>query len=130
MASGNDDIDADVLQADGGTRTAAITGGKLALSDAVTFLLHENKITENPIKEWLAAVSVGKKNGALITDLCYEEDSTADLDMNVVMTESGEFIEIQGTAEKFSFSLNFIVTFSSDPTLVPSIDCKSLGLGR
>ena len=97
-------IDADVIQADGGTRTAAITGGMLALSDAIEKLLKEGIIKQNPIKEWLAAVSVGKKEGQLITDLCYEEDSTADLDMNVVMTESGKIVEIQGTAEKETFT--------------------------
>ena len=97
-------IDADVIQADGGTRTAAITGGMIALADAVDTLLKEGVITENPIKEWLAAVSVGKKDGELITDLCYEEDSSADLDMNVVMTESGKIVEIQGTAEQETFS--------------------------
>ena len=97
-------IDTDVIQADGGTRTAAITGGMLALSDAIEFLLKENKIAQNPIKEWIAAVSVGKHNGNLITDLCYEEDSNADLDMNVIMTESGKIVEIQGTAERETFS--------------------------
>ncbi|MBH37489.1 ribonuclease PH [bacterium] len=110
-------IDADVIQADGGTRTAAITGGMLALSDAVDYLLKENKITENPIKEWIAAVSVGSQNGQLITDLCYVEDSDADLDMNVVMTESGNLIEIQGTAEKEAFSredLNALLDMSTE----------------
>ncbi|MDC0036865.1 ribonuclease PH [bacterium] len=97
-------IDADVIQADGGTRTAAITGGMIALSDAIEMLLKEGTLKKNPIKEWLAAVSVGKKEGQLITDLCYEEDSEADLDMNVVMTESGKIVEIQGTAEKETFT--------------------------
>ena len=110
-------IDADVLQADGGTRTASITAGMVALSDAIDFLLKENKITQNPIKEWIAAVSVGSQEGRLITDLCYVEDSNADLDMNVVMTESGNIIEIQGTAEKKSFSrddLNQLLDMSTD----------------
>ncbi len=110
-------IDTDVIQADGGTRTASITGGMLALSDAVDYLLKENKITENPIKEWIAAVSVGAQNGQLITDLCYVEDSDADLDMNVVMTESGKLIEIQGTAEKEAFSrddLNALLDMSTE----------------
>tara|TARA_B100000427_G_scaffold86590_1_gene71137 strand:+ start:395 stop:1117 length:723 start_codon:yes stop_codon:yes gene_type:complete len=110
-------IDADVLQADGGTRTASITAGMVALSDAIDFLLKENKIIQNPIKEWIAAVSVGSQEGRLITDLCYVEDSNADLDMNVVMTESGNIIEIQGTAEKKSFSrddLNQLLDMSTD----------------
>ena len=110
-------IDTDVIQADGGTRTASITGGMLALSDAVDYLLKENKITKNPIKEWIAAVSVGAQNGQLITDLCYVEDSDADLDMNVVMTESGKLIEIQGTAEKEAFSrddLNALLDMSTE----------------
>ncbi len=97
-------IDADVIQADGGTRTASITGGMVALQDAIDDLLAKGLISESPIKEWLAAVSVGKCNGEFVTDLCYKEDSTADLDMNVVMTESGKFVEIQGTAEKETFS--------------------------
>lgn len=97
-------IDADVIQADGGTRTASITGGMLALADAIDYLLKENLIEKNPIKEWIAAVSVGKRNGQLLTDLCYEEDSDTDLDMNVVMTESGQIVEVQGTAEKHTFS--------------------------
>ena len=97
-------IDADVLQADGGTRTAAITGGMLALSDAINHLIKSNIISKNPIKEWIAAISVGKHNSQLITDLCYEEDSDTDLDMNIVMTESGNLVEIQGTAEKQTFT--------------------------
>lgn len=97
-------IDADVIQADGGTRTASITGGMIALSDAIDAMLEEGLIRENPIKEWVAAVSVGKYKGQVIADLCYEEDSDAELDMNVVMTESGKLIEVQGTAEQEAFS--------------------------
>ena len=97
-------IDADVIQADGGTRTAAITGGMVAISDAVEKLIQSNLLIQSPIKEWVAAISVGKKEGQLITDLCYEEDSSADLDMNVVMTESGKIVEVQGTAEGETFS--------------------------
>jgi ribonuclease PH len=97
-------IDADVLQADGGTRTASITGGMVALSEAINHLLEKNIISENPIKEWIAAVSVGKFEGELISDLCYEEDSEAGLDMNVVMTDSGKLVEVQGTAEKETFT--------------------------
>lgn len=97
-------VDADVIQADGGTRTAAITGGMVAISDAVEKLIQRNVLIQSPIKEWVAAISVGKKDGQLITDLCYEEDSSADLDMNVVMTESGKIVEVQGTAEGETFS--------------------------
>jgi ribonuclease PH len=92
-------IDADVIQADGGTRTASITGGMVALNDALSQMVLDRKITENPIKEWIASISVGKYQGEIITDLDYIEDSNADLDMNLVMTESGKFVEIQGTAE-------------------------------
>lgn len=97
-------IDADVIQADGGTRTASITGGMVALSDAIQSMLDEGVLSENPIKEWVAAVSVGKYKGQVIADLCYEEDSDAELDMNIVMTESGKLIEVQGTAEQEAFS--------------------------
>jgi ribonuclease PH len=97
-------IDADVIQADGGTRTAAITGGMIALYDAVQHLLMNKGLEQNPIKELLAAVSVGIVNGQVVCDLCYEEDSQAEVDMNVIMTESGRYVEIQGTAEKEPFS--------------------------
>ena len=97
-------VDCDVLQADGGTRVASICGGDLALHDAVSRLLFRKQITTHPITEACAAVSVGIIHGQSRLDLPYEEDSKADTDMNVVMTESGEFIEVQGTAERFSFS--------------------------
>lgn len=97
-------IDADVIQADGGTRTAAITGSFVALKDAVAYLMKERKIDENPIRENLAAVSVGILNGVPMVDLNYEEDSRAEVDMNVVMTDSGKFVEVQGTAEERPFS--------------------------
>jgi len=97
-------IDCDVIQADGGTRTASITGGMVALWDAVQLLLEKNKIKENPIKELLAAVSVGVVANEVLLDLCYEEDVAAEVDMNVVMTESGKFVEVQGTAEGDPFS--------------------------
>ncbi len=97
-------IDADVIQADGGTRTAAITGGMVALNDAISKLIESRVLRKNPIKEWVGAVSLGKVGGYLMTDLCYEEDSTADVDLNVVMTESGRIVEIQGTAEKETLS--------------------------
>ena len=103
-------VDCDVLQADGGTRVASICGGFLALHDALSRLQVRKQINEHPIVEACAAVSVGIINGEARLDLPYEEDSKADTDMNVVMTESGEFIEIQGTAEKFSFSKNELAT--------------------
>jgi len=97
-------IDADVIQADGGTRTAAITGSMLALWDAVQSLVSAGKLAENPIQELLAAVSVGICDGQIVCDLDYEEDSTAQVDMNVVMTESGKIVEVQGTAEENPFT--------------------------
>ena len=96
-------LDCDFLQADGGTRTAAITGAYVALIDAVQFLLEKKLIRTNPIQDTLAAVSVGKVQGHAILDLAYEEDSRADVDMNVVMTGAGKFVEIQGTAEETPF---------------------------
>ena len=97
-------LDCDVIQGDGGTRTAAITGSFVALVDALAKLKKEGKITQVPIHDYIAATSVGILEGNLILDLCYEEDSKAEVDMNVVMTGSGEFIEIQGTAERKPFS--------------------------
>lgn len=97
-------IDADVIQADGGTRTAAITGSFVALSDAVEFLLKADLIDKNPISEHLAAISAGVVQGKALLDLPYYEDSIAEVDINVVMTESGKFIEVQGTAEGIPFS--------------------------
>ncbi|MFM8440681.1 MAG: ribonuclease PH [Acidobacteriota bacterium] len=97
-------IDCDVIQADGGTRCASITGACVALALAVKKMLIEGKIKKNPILSEVAAVSVGIVNGTPVLDLCYQEDSTADVDMNVVCTGSGKFIELQGTAEKEPFS--------------------------
>lgn len=97
-------IDADVLQADGGTRTASINGAFVALADAVDKLIKQGIILDNPINENLAAVSVGVVNNCFLLDLNYDEDSRAEVDLNVVMTESGRFIEIQGTAENEPFS--------------------------
>jgi ribonuclease PH len=97
-------LDADVIQADGGTRTAAITGCFVALYDAVQKLIKDKKIHKSPIKEYLAAVSVGMIEGTPVVDLNYSEDSTADVDMNVVMTESGGMVEVQGTAEGKPFT--------------------------
>ena len=92
-------IDCDVIQADGGTRTASITGAYVALQDAVTFLMSKHLITESPLKDSVAAISVGVYQGTPVLDLDYIEDSDCDTDMNVVMTGSGGFVEIQGTAE-------------------------------
>jgi ribonuclease PH len=97
-------IDCDVIQADGGTRTAAITGAYVALSDAISTLLKSEKITENPLKQAVAAISVGVYKGSPVLDLDYIEDSDCDTDMNVVMTADGGFVEIQGTAEGEPFA--------------------------
>ena len=97
-------LDCDVLQADGGTRTAAITGAFVAAQDAVNTLLASGKLTESPVIGQVAAVSVGIVEGTPLLDLEYTEDSTCDTDMNVVMTGAGHFIEIQGTAEGVAFS--------------------------
>lgn len=97
-------IDCDVIEADGGTRTTSITGGYLALREAIKRAINAGMINENPIKDSIAAVSVGIVMGEPRLDLCYQEDSQAELDMNVVMTGSGKFVEIQGTAEIMPFS--------------------------
>ena len=99
-------IDCDVIQADGGTRTASITGAYVALCDAVNTLLKSGKITENPLKQAVAAISVGVYKGTPVLDLDYIEDSDCDTDMNVVMTADGGFVEIQGTAEGEPFARN------------------------
>ena len=97
-------IDCDVIQADGGTRTASITGAFVALQEAINSLIDKKQINENPIKFHIAAVSVGVYEGTPVLDLDYPEDSRAETDMNVVMDEFGRFIEIQGTAEGEPFS--------------------------
>ncbi len=97
-------IDCDVLQADGGTRTASITGSFVALYIALEKLKNEGKIEKNPIKEFVAAVSCGLKNDKVLLDLDYDEDSSADADTNFVITQSGKIVEIQGTAEENPFS--------------------------
>jgi len=96
-------IDCDVIQADGGTRTASITGAFVALQDAVNHLLATKKIKKNPIIGQVAAISVGIYNGTPVSDLDYAEDSTAETDMNVVMNDAGGYIEVQGTAEGHAF---------------------------
>jgi len=97
-------VDCDVLQADGGTRTASICGGYLALHDALTRLVQRGTLPTHPLSDLVAAVSVGVVGGVAMLDLPYEEDSRADTDMNVVMTGAGGFVEIQGTAEQAPFS--------------------------
>ena len=96
-------IDCDVLQADGGTRTASITGGFVALSIAIQKLLKQKKITKNPLHGQVASVSVGIYKGIPVLDLDYKEDSNAETDMNVVMNDASAFIEVQGTAEGHAF---------------------------
>lgn len=92
-------IDADVIQADGGTRTASICGGYLALKDAIEKLLATGDLTENPIIEPIAAISIGIVNGEILLDLCYEEDSHAQVDSNVILTKSGKIVDFQTTSE-------------------------------
>ena len=97
-------IDCDVIQADGGTRTASITGAYVAMADAFQKMVKEGLIETIPIKDYVAAVSVGKVNGKILLDLNYVEDSRAAVDMNVVMTGRGKFVEVQGTAEESAFT--------------------------
>jgi hypothetical protein len=104
-------VDCDVIQADGGTRTASITGAYLAVELAIEKLIDENKLKEIPIKSKVAAISVGKVRNEIILDLDYEEDSAADVDMNIIMTDKGEFVEIQGTGEEATFTQNELLKF-------------------
>lgn len=97
-------IDCDVIQADGGTRTASITAGYVALLDALRFLVNSEKLSVIPVKTQIAAVSAGKVAGSVLLDLCYEEDSAAEADTNLVMTSMGSFAEFQGTGEDGTFS--------------------------
>ncbi len=108
-------IDCDVIQADGGTRTASISGAFVALKDAISFAVDNKMIEGQPIKDYVAAISVGVVGGETLIDLCYEEDSSAEVDMNIVMTGSGKFIEVQGTAETEPFDrgrLNEMIDFA------------------
>ena len=104
-------IDCDVIQADGGTRTASITGGYLAMELAITKLLNNNTLLENPIISKVAAISVGKVHGELLLDLDYSEDCVADVDMNIIMNDKNEFIEIQGTGENSTFNYGELLKF-------------------
>lgn len=97
-------IDCDVLQADGGTRTASITGSAVALAIALNRLVAEGKLETNPMRQLVSAISVGKLEGTPILDLCYVEDRDAEVDMNVVMTERGEYVEVQGSGEEAVFT--------------------------
>jgi len=96
-------IDCDVLQADGGTRTVAITGGFIALVDAIRKMKKDKKIASFPVKDYLAAISVGIVKGSTLLDLTFQEDSSAEVDMNVVMTGSGDLVEVQATGEEAAF---------------------------
>ena len=96
-------VDCDVLQADGGTRTAAITGACVAVVDAFDWLVREGHLTASPVRRRVAAVSVGVVDGVACTDLAYEEDVRAEVDMNVVMSSGGQFVEVQGTGERGTF---------------------------
>jgi ribonuclease PH len=96
-------VDCDVLQADGGTRTASITGAWVALALAIRRMLEFKTLTRNPLTDHVAAVSAGVVKGEALLDLCYEEDSAADVDMNLVMTGKGRFVEVQATGERDSF---------------------------
>ncbi len=106
-------IDCDVIQADGGTRTASITGAFIALADAFAALKKKNSIKKIPLTDYLAAISVGKVGGEVMVDLAYEEDSLADVDLNLVMTGRGRFVEVQGTAERAPFDKNDLDQFMS-----------------
>ncbi len=99
-------IDCDVLQADGGTRTASISGAYVAVVDAIDKLKNEDRITKNPLGDSVAAVSVGIIGNTPMLDLCYAEDATAEVDMNIVMTGQGNFVEVQGTAEGNPFTFD------------------------
>lgn len=97
-------LDCDVLQADGGTRTASITGAFIALAEALRKLKEKGLIKRVPLTDYIAATSVGRLGGEILLDLCYEEDAAAEVDMNVVMTGSGRFVEVQGTGEEATFT--------------------------
>lgn len=97
-------IDCDVIQADGGTRTASITGAFIALADAITVLKKKDLLKINPLTDYLAAISIGKVGGQVMVDLAYEEDSHAEVDLNLVMTGAGQYVEVQGTAERTPFN--------------------------
>jgi len=125
-------IDCDVIQADGGTRTASITGAFVALHDAVGFLLNKQALAASPLNDFVAAISVGVYRGVPVLDLDYAEDSDCDTDMNVVMTGSGGFVEVQGTAEGAPFSrgeMNALLDLAQNGiTQLVACQKKALGL--
>lgn len=109
-------LDCDVIQADGGTRTASITGAFIAMADALNKLREQGALSRMPITDFIAATSVGRLDGEIILDLCYEEDSAAEVDMNIVMTGSGRFVEVQGTGEEASFTrqeMNYMIDLAA-----------------
>lgn len=124
-------LDCDVLEADGGTRTAAITGACVALCDAFDHMRREGMILREPLIELVAAVSVGMVDGELVVDLCYEEDSNAEVDMNVVMTASGKLIEVQGTAEGAPFGRRTLDTMldAAQDAIADVVDQQREALG-
>lgn len=125
-------IDCDVIQADGGTRTASITGAFVALVDAVNKLDEKENYEVFPIRNFIAAVSVGIRDGEVILDLNYEEDSSAQVDMNVIMTDKGEFVEVQGTGEEAPFSKEQLSTLLAygEKGVNELIACQKKALGR
>ena len=124
-------VDCDALRADGGTRTAAITGAYVALYDAMRWMQQQKMINRVLIAEPLAAISVGLVRGKELLDLCYEEDSTAQTDMNIVMTESGKFVEIQGTAEADPFTAETLLKMLtlSKKGILELIEMQKVALG-
>lgn len=125
-------IDCDVLQADGGTRTASITGAYIALADAIEVLKEQGVVPGNPLKEPVAAVSVGLIDGTICLDLPYEEDSRAEVDMNVIMTESGNLVEVQGTGENGTFTRSQLTSMldMAEKGCRELIDIQKMALGR
>jgi ribonuclease PH len=125
-------VDCDVLQADGGTRTASITGGYVALAIAVNKMLSFGQLKRNPLRDQVAAISVGILQKEALLDLCYDEDSQAEVDMNVVMTSAGEFVELQATGEKATFQDDrlgeMILLARSGVTELLQVQRRALGL--
>ena len=125
-------IDCDVIQADAGTRTASITAGFVALYDAIRWLMENGKLAENPVTTQIAAVSVVKINGTTVIDPCYEEDSNAEVDSNIIMTSGGNFVELQGTGEHGTFSaaeLSEITALAWEGMQkINAIQCEALAL--
>ena len=125
-------IDCDVISADGGTRVASIIGASIALYDAGTWLINQGFATEHVMIELVSAISIGIIGGTINVDLCYNEDSTADVDMNIVMTESGRLVEVQGTAERNTFDRNLLNAMLDSAqtaiTTITRIQRETLGL--